>query len=126
MLLIHALGQVSDQLVLSHLAVLSPFHAAGTGIIDTIMAKLAGLQMMFRALSVVGGMGFVIWQGLASRGAIARIIVAGLAAGVFIWIVWNVTELQSRVDNEITSSPAVRVVPASPGTVLPGKVVLLR
>ncbi len=77
--------------------------AGGTGLLDWLTNKLSDLQAVFRLLSVVGGMGFVIWQGISSRGAMARIIIAGIAAGIFIWIVWNVTALQTRVNNEVNA-----------------------
>ena len=77
--------------------------AGGTGLLDWLTNKLTELQGVFRLLSVVGGMGFVIWQGISSRGAMARIIIAGIAAGIFIWIVWNVTALQTRVNNEVNA-----------------------
>ena len=77
--------------------------AGGTGLLDWLTNKLTDLQGVFRLLSVVGGMGFVIWQGISSRGAMARIIISGIAAGIFIWIVWNVTALQTRVNNEVNA-----------------------
>ncbi len=80
--------------------------AGGTGLLDWLTNKLTELQGVFRLLSVVGGMGFVIWQGISSRGAMARIIIAGIAAGIFIWIVWNVTALQDRVNNEVNAERA--------------------
>jgi hypothetical protein len=93
---------------------------AGTGLLDWLTTKLSELQSMFRTLSVVGGMGFVIWQAIASRGAMARIIVSGLAAALFVWIVWNITNLQERVDQEVnaaTFTPAQLLVsPAGAGT----------
>ena len=77
--------------------------AGGAGLLDWLTNKLTDLQGVFRLLSVVGGMGFVIWQGISSRGAMARIIISGIAAGIFIWIVWNVTALQTRVNNEVNA-----------------------
>jgi len=73
------------------------------GFIDLGNDKLAELEVLFRGLSVVAGIGFVIFQAISSRGAIARIIVAGLAAGLFIWIVWNVSDLETMVDDEINA-----------------------
>lgn len=95
--------------------------AGGTGLLDWLTNKLTDLQAVFRLLSVVGGMGFVIWQGISSRGAMARIIIAGIAAGIFIWIVWNVTALQTRVGNEVNAERApatqsqVLAAPLPPG-----------
>lgn len=77
--------------------------AAGEGILDWSNSKLASVEATFRILSGVAGVGFVIWQAFQSRGAMARIIISGLAAGVFVWIVFNVTDLQDRVDSEINA-----------------------
>lgn len=76
---------------------------AADGILDWIGAKNAQAISMLRAVGVTLGILFVIWQALASRGAMARIITAGLAAGVFIWVVWNVTDLRDRIDDEVNS-----------------------
>ena len=78
--------------------------AAGEGILDWSNSKLAAVEATFRVLAGVAGVGFVIWQGFQSRGAMARIIISGLAAAVFVWIVFNVTDLQGRVDSEINAA----------------------
>lgn len=75
----------------------------GTGILDWLTGKSAEAQSLFRALSITFGIGFIIWQAIISRGALARIVIAALAAGVFVWAVWNVTALKNRVDNEVNS-----------------------
>lgn len=77
-----------------------------SGILDWTGEKVAELETLFRAVSVVAGIGFVIWRAIATRGAMAAVVIAGLAAGVFIFIVWNVTELQDRVDEEVNGAPA--------------------
>lgn len=79
--------------------------AAGDGILDWSNGKIGETGALMRGLAVVVGIGFVIFQAIASRGAMARIIMSGLAAAVFIWIVFNVTSLRDRVDNEINSAP---------------------
>lgn len=77
---------------------------AATGILDTANEKAVAVQVTLRAVASVASIFFVIKQAVSSGGAIARIIIAGLAAGVFLWIVFNVTDLQDRVGNEITGS----------------------
>lgn len=111
--------EVSAQLVQGHTMAL-PAAGSGTGFLDWLTNKLTDLQAVFRLLSVVGGMGFVIWQGIQSRGAMARIIIAGIAAGIFIWIVWNVTNLQSRVGNEVNAADSYSQLVAHPTTHQPG------
>ena len=83
---------------------------AADGILDTISAKATEAQAVLRVIASVASIGFVIYQAISSRGAMARILVSGLAAGVFVWIVFNVTELSDRVDNEVN---AAGVVPAA-------------
>lgn len=80
---------------------------AGTGILDTANTKAAAIQVTLRAGAGVGALFFVIKNAISSGGAIARIVVAGLAAGVFMWIVFNVTDLQNRVGTEVTGAGAV-------------------
>ena len=85
---------------------------AGTGLLDTTTEKLQDLQGVLRLFAAVAGVGFVIFQGIASRGAMARILISGLAAGVFVWIVFNVTDLRDRVDNEVNAASATTSAPA--------------
>lgn len=90
----------------------------GGGILDWLGAKNASTQSLFRALSITAGIGFVLYQAIVSRGAMARVIVSGIAAAVFIWIVHNVTSVSDRVNNEVNSMPAPVVMthaaPTSP------------
>ena len=88
--------------VTAHLSAAVP--AAGDGILNWIGDKNAETLTMLRAVAVTLAIVFVIWQALASRGAMARVIMAGLAAGVFVWIVFNVTDLRDRVDQEVNAS----------------------
>lgn len=96
--------------------------AAG-GFIDWGNEKAGQVGSLFRVLASVIAVGFVIWQGVKSHGAMARIIMAGLAAGVFVYLVFNVTSIRDRVGTEIDgmpTSPTQSVVdPAAPtGSVL--------
>ena len=77
---------------------------AADGIIDTVQGRAVALQGLLRVIASVCSVGFVIYQAISSRGAMARILISGLAAGVFVWIVFNVTELSDRVDNEVNAA----------------------
>ena len=68
-------------------------------------AKNSQTQSLLKAMAVTVGVLFVIWQAIASRGAMARIIIAIIAAGVFVWGVFNVTTIKDRVGNEVNSAP---------------------
>jgi hypothetical protein len=113
---------MSALLLVGDTAQLVAAAAGGDGILDWGNGKITEAGGLLRGLSVVVGIGFVIWQAIASRGAMARIVMSGLAAAVFIWIVFNVTALRDRVDNEVNSSPTLgqhhpddRVTPPSTG-----------
>lgn len=80
---------------------------AGDDIIGFTQHKVNAVGSLFRTGSIVIAIGFVLFQAIVSRGAMARIIVSGVAAAVFVWIVFNVTDLKDRVDNEMNSAPAV-------------------
>lgn len=89
---------------------------AGEGFLDTISEKLTDLEGVLRLFAAVAGIGFVVYQGVSSRGAMARILVSGLAAGVFVWIVFNVTNLQNRVDSEINAAGVTAMATSQPVT----------
>lgn len=87
---------------------------AGDDIIGFTQDKVNAVGSLFRAGAIVIAIGFVIFQAIASRGAMARIVVSGVAAAVFVWIVFNVTDLKDRVDNEMNTAPAVGVQAHTP------------
>lgn len=95
---------------------------AGAGLLDTLGEKLNDVEAVLRVFAGVAGIGFVVFQAISSRGALSRILISGLAAGVFVWIVFNVTDLKDRVGNEITAtdqtqSPALLSGPTDPAAV---------
>ena len=81
-----------------------PAAGSGDGLLDWLTAKNGQTQTVLRGLAVTLGIIFVIWAAVASRGAMARIIIAIVAAGVFIWGVFNVTSIKDRVGNEVNAS----------------------
>lgn len=106
--LISLTQEVSTQATAVHHVVAAPM-AGGDGILDWLTAKNAQTQTVLRALAVTLGIIFVIWQAVSSRGAMARVIIAIIAAGIFVWGVWNVTDIKDRVDNEVNAAGATVV-----------------
>lgn len=94
---------------MSILATTSPdvWILAQDDVLGWLSQKTSELGTLFRSFSVIAGIGFVIFQAIRSGGAMARIVISGIAAGIFIWIVFNVTELRDRVGNEVNSAPTV-------------------
>lgn len=101
-------------MVVGHVGSAVAVVAAGGGgdVLGWLSGKIAQVGSVLKGFSVVAAIGFVIFQALASRGAFARIVIAGLAAGVFVWIVWNVTNLRDRVGTEVNNGAAGRLGPA--------------
>lgn len=83
---------------------------AAEGLLDLGTEKIDGLTSLLRGFSVLLGIGFLVVRGIQTKGAIAAIAVAGLCAGLFIWMVFNVTAIQKRVDSEINAAPATPTV----------------
>lgn len=92
-------------MLLEHTSQIVPM--AGDGILDLLDGKITETKTVARGFASLAGLGFVIYQAIISRGAMARIIMSGLAAGIFVWIVFNVTTVQDRVDNEVNSAPPI-------------------
>jgi hypothetical protein len=92
-----------------------PVAAEGDGWLNWATAKNSQTQSLFRGIAVTAAIMFVIWQGIMSKGAMARIIISLITAGILVWGVWHITDLSERTDNEFNSLPTLsRVhVPAS-------------
>lgn len=90
------------------------------GVLDWITKKNVQTQSVLMAVAITIGIIFVIWQALLSRGAMARIIIAALAAGIFVWAVWNITSLKNMVGGEFTASISLTPVHASSAPLTPG------
>lgn len=80
---------------------------AADGVFDLATEKLNSLNVLLRAAAVVVAVIFIIYRAVATKGAMAAILVAVACGALFIYGVWNVTDLQTRVGNEINSAPAV-------------------
>lgn len=91
--------------------------AAGPGFID--WATNLNNEVKTLVLAVVWTLGilFVVIQGVATRGSMARIILAGIGAGIFIWIAHNVMDVSDSVGNELPgAAPAVEIVHTGPSS----------
>lgn len=75
----------------------------GEGVIDWLTGLLTDIQNLERLAVYVLGIAFFIWQGWISKGAMARVIMAGIAAAVFIYFGHNMTDVSDRVDNEVNA-----------------------
>lgn len=71
------------------------------GVLEWVRTLSTDVLFTMRVIAGVLAVVFIVWQGVASRGSLARIIIAGLAAGVFFWLVYNVTSVKDAVGEDM-------------------------
>lgn len=54
-----------------------------------------------QSVALLAAVGFVVFIGIKSKGALAAIVGAGLAAAIFLWLVNNMTAVKTRTDSEM-------------------------
>lgn len=89
-------------------------QAASEGVFDLATEKVDALMVLLRAFAVVVAVIFIIYRAIATKGAMAAIVIAAAAGALFVYAVWNVTDLQGRVSNEINSAPTSNVLTDHP------------
>lgn len=77
------------------------------GLLDWTTDTASNLQGVLRVVAITVAILFVVFKAVQSKFAIGTIIVSALAAGVFIWIVYNVTSLRDTVGEDLPGSAPV-------------------
>lgn len=77
------------------------------GLLDWTTDTASSLQTVLRVVAITVAILFVVYKAVQSKFAIGTIIVSALAAGVFIWIVYNVTALRDTVGEDLPGSAPV-------------------
>jgi|SRR5664279_3151694 len=85
----------------------STLVAAGGGITDWLTNKNQAVATLVRAVAITFVMIFVLYQAYKSGFAAARIIMASITGAILLWVVFNVTDLQDRVDTEINATASL-------------------
>lgn len=85
----------------------------GVGIIDGLTGFMTDVQNLAKVAVWTLGILFFIWQSWLAKGAMARVVMAGVAAAVFVYFGLNMASNVDRVDNEINGNAATTVVPPS-------------
>jgi len=81
-------------------------QAAG-GILDWATNFNTSAQTLIKGIAVTIGVVFVIVRGIASRGSMAAIVVAAIAAALFVAVVFNIPALKDTVQNDLPGASAV-------------------
>lgn len=87
------------------------------GLLGTINIKTEEAKDTVRIVSGLVAIAFIVFQAAASRMAMGRIIVSSLAAAVFMWVVFNVTEVRDKVGEDLAMSVvhSAAATPVTPG-----------
>ncbi|WP_043650894.1 hypothetical protein [Cellulosimicrobium cellulans] len=75
----------------------------GGGLLGKASQLNTSAQSLARGVAITLGILFVIIAAISSRGGMARILIAGLAAGLFIWITFNVTQVKDLVGEDLAA-----------------------
>ncbi|KPH21528.1 hypothetical protein AN948_01165 [Rhodococcus sp. ADH] len=78
-------------------------HILAEGILELVNNKGTEAQDTIRILTGAGACGGVAFTAVKSRFSLAPILLAGLVAGLLVWLVWNVTAVKDKVGSELES-----------------------
>lgn len=78
-------------------------HILAEGVLELVNNKGTEAQDTIRILTGVGATAGVGFAAVKSRFALAPILLAGLVAGLLVWLVWNVTAVKEKVGAELGS-----------------------
>lgn len=93
------------------LVVASETTTVQAGLLNWTDGMSERLRNVIQAVAITVAVVFVVYKAVQSKFAIGTIIVSALAAGVFVWIVHNVTSLQDSVGEDMPgSAPVVEYV----------------
>lgn len=73
------------------------------GLIDLVTDRNRAAQLALRGLALTVAIVFVLYKAVASKLSFGTIIMSGITAGLLVWLVFNVTAIEDRVDNELSS-----------------------
>ncbi|SDU32402.1 hypothetical protein [Jiangella alkaliphila] len=82
------------------------------GLLDWTSETATSLRGVLQVVAITVAVLFVVYKAVQSKFAIGTIIVSALAAGVFIWIVFNVTSLDDTVGEDLPGSGAPQSTPS--------------
>lgn len=79
-----------------------------TGLLDWASTTAVDLQPVLRTVAVTVAIVFVIYKAVQSKFSLGTIVVSALAAGIFVWLVFNVEQLTDTIGEDLpggTSAP---------------------
>ncbi|GAB4590083.1 hypothetical protein [Nocardia sp. IFM 10818] len=80
------------------------------GVLPWFNRKGAEAQESMRIAATLVAIGFMIFTAVKSRGAMSAILVSGLVAGIFLFLVWNITAVRDKVGDEVGTAAVATTV----------------
>ncbi|WP_026876681.1 hypothetical protein [Jiangella gansuensis] len=71
------------------------------GVLDWATQTATDAQPVLQTVAITVAIGFVIYKAVHSKFSLGTIVVSALAAGIFIWLVFNVTELSDTIAEDL-------------------------
>lgn len=84
--------------------------AAEDDLIGWASQKALDVQNLIRVLAGVVASAVMLWALFMARMAMAKLLMLGATCALGLWFVFNITDAQARIDNEINGAPAPSVV----------------
>lgn len=72
-----------------------------TGLLDWASTTAGDLQPVLRTVAVTVAIVFVIYKAVQSKFSLGTIVVTALAAGIFVWLVFNVEQLTDTIGEDL-------------------------
>lgn len=78
------------------------------GLLDWASETAVDLRPVLQTVAITVAVLFVIYKAVQSKFSLGTIVVSALAAGVFVWVVFNVNSLSDTIGEDLPGdSPAV-------------------
>lgn len=89
--------------------------------LDTIDSINSSVQSSVLGLAITAALIVMLITAVVTRGSIPKILGAGLAAGIFLWIIFNVTQVRDLVGKDLDAEAHMSRIP-SQSVVVPAPV----
>ncbi len=89
--------------------------------LDTDYSINSSVQSSVLGLAITAALIVMLITAVVTRGSIPKILGAGLAAGIFLWIIFNVTQVRDLVGKDLDAEAHMSRIP-SQSVVVPAPV----
>ncbi|TDD95174.1 hypothetical protein [Jiangella asiatica] len=77
------------------------------GLLDWASQTAIDLQPVLQTVAITVAILFVIYKAVQSKFSLGTIVVSALAAGIFVWLVFNVIDLSDTIGEDLPGGASV-------------------